>query len=124
MVRFPLRAFFLCLFGIVASTSCQAAGGSINFSGAAFVLLHLPLLCSVFLLIVIVGNASLRRALQKALILFLAYVLGTVLLCAGVFQGILFKPLAGLVPVLLFFAPWPAFVALYRSYMKAKLNEP
>jgi len=114
----------LCLLGIGASTSAQAAGGSISFAGAAFVLLHLPLLCSVFLLIVVVSEPFLRRRLQRAVTYFLAYVLATVLLCAGVFQGLLFKPLAGLVPVLLFLAPWPAFIALYRSYTKAKRHEP
>jgi glucan phosphoethanolaminetransferase (alkaline phosphatase superfamily) len=119
-----MRAFFLCLLGIGAHTTSQAAGGSISFTGTAFFLLHLPLLCSIFLLIVIVGNPSLRQRLQKAAKLFLAYVLGTILVCAGVFQGVFFKPLAGLVPVLLFLAPWPAFIALYKSYTKAKQSEP
>ena len=124
MARSLMRAFLLCLLGTSVPTSSHAAGGSISFTGAAFVLLHLPLLCSVVLLIVIVGNPSLRRRLQKAVALFLAYALGTVLLCAAVFQGLLAKPLAGLVPVLLFLAPWPAFIALYRSYANVKRNEP
>jgi hypothetical protein len=124
LARSSMRAFLLCLLGIGAHTTSQAAGGSISFTGAALALLHLPALCSIVLLIVIVGNPSLRRRLQKTVKLFLAYILGTILVCAGVFQGVLFKPLAGLVPVLLFLAPWPAFLALYKSYTKAKQSGP
>lgn len=118
-LRRPPRLAFAPLLALVQHESSHAAGGSISAPGLSFLMLHLPLIACVVLLLMMASNPFLRPRMKRLLKGFLLYVAVTFGLWMMVLANVGPKAIAALVLTLMFLAPWPVFVILYRAYRRA-----